>query len=303
MQEAVKALVAAQNAMTAAHKGKVNPHFKNKYATLSDVMDACLPALRENGFALMQPIGIDERGQFVETHLIHESGHTFSSRVHLILSKNDMQGFGSAVTYARRYGLGALAGITDTDDDGHEASKKKPKAEARHDPETGELPPGQGPSHGKAIRSAFEDGIRDSLPSDATERQFFEACGAAMKDQWRAYKTLKGLEGGWEKYENLLARMNAEATDLWEDLAAVWEGAKDALQDEPKPLTAAEGKEIVAAIHGFGTIAGLDAYLDGLRRGKLSHALDHPKVIAAEQFKRSVLLGADPVVVGDVRVS
>ncbi len=117
--------------MGKALKQANNPHFRSKYADLGNVMDACLPALNEAGIALIQPTGTDEHGSFVETILIHgESGEQLACRVPLILGKNDMQGFGSAVTYARRYGLMAMAGIAPEDDDGNAASAAAPKREA-----------------------------------------------------------------------------------------------------------------------------------------------------------------------------
>jgi hypothetical protein len=124
MSDAIKALVAAQKAMTKATKATNNPAFRTKYADLGAVQDACFPALHEHGFAVLQPVGTDERGEFVETILAHTSGERFSSRIYLILNKRDMQGFGSAVTYARRYGLMALAGIAPEDDDGNGAVVK-----------------------------------------------------------------------------------------------------------------------------------------------------------------------------------
>jgi len=118
--------------MGKALKQANNPHFRSKYADLGNVMDACLPALNEAGIALIQPTGEDEHGRYVETILIHgESGEQLTCRVPLIVSKNDMQGYGSAVTYARRYGLMAMAGIAPEDDDGNAASKAPPKQEQR----------------------------------------------------------------------------------------------------------------------------------------------------------------------------
>lgn len=122
------ALAKAQANMGKALKQANNVHFRSKYADLGNVIDACLPALNEAGIALIQPIGIDENGSFVETILIHgESGEQLACRVPLIIGKNDMQGFGSAVTYARRYGLMAMAGIAPEDDDGNAASAASPK--------------------------------------------------------------------------------------------------------------------------------------------------------------------------------
>ena len=132
MNSIATALAKAQANMGKALKQANNPHFRSKYADLGNVMDACLPALNEAGIALIQPTGEDEHGRYVETILIHgESGESLTCRVPLIVSKNDMQGYGSAVTYARRYGLMAMAGIAPEDDDGHAASKAPPKQEQR----------------------------------------------------------------------------------------------------------------------------------------------------------------------------
>ena len=132
MKGIATALAKAQANMGKALKQANNPHFRSKYADLGNVMDACLPALNEAGIALIQPTGEDEHGRYVETILIHgESGESLTCRVPLIVAKNDMQGYGSAVTYARRYGLMAMAGIAPEDDDGNAASKAPPKQEQR----------------------------------------------------------------------------------------------------------------------------------------------------------------------------
>ena len=131
MKSIATALAAAQINMGKALKQANNPHFRSKYADLGSVMDACLPALNERGIAVIQPTGENELGRFVETIMIHgESGEQLSCRVPLIVGKNDMQGYGSAVTYARRYGLMAMAGIAAEDDDGNAAAKAAPKQEA-----------------------------------------------------------------------------------------------------------------------------------------------------------------------------
>lgn len=123
------ALAAAQVIMGKALKDTSNPHFKTKYADLSSVMAACLPALNANGIAVIQPT-IDVDGKFfVETILVHVSGDCVKCRVPLLIGKNDMQGYGSAVTYARRYGLMSMAGIAPEDDDGNDAAKLDPRDE------------------------------------------------------------------------------------------------------------------------------------------------------------------------------
>lgn len=137
-----KALAAAQAEMGKALKQSNNPHFRSKYADLGNVMDACIPALNKHGIAVIQPFVVGEFGNAVKTVLLHESGETLECHVPLLLGKNDMQGLGSAITYARRYGLMSMAGIAPEDDDGNAAAasgpakpvKVKPEPEPTFDP-------------------------------------------------------------------------------------------------------------------------------------------------------------------------
>jgi hypothetical protein len=70
-----------------------------------------------------------DNGVKVETILLHESGEEFSGGIlHVPAGKNDAQGYGSALTYARRYSLMAACGIAPEDDDGNAASKPAIKA-------------------------------------------------------------------------------------------------------------------------------------------------------------------------------
>ena len=134
------ALAAAQATMGKAIKDSSNPHFRSKYADLGSVMDACMPAMNAQGIAVIQPTGEDEAGRYVETLLIHgESGETLKCRVPLIVAKNDMQGYGSAVTYARRYGLMTMAGVAPEDDDGNAAAKAAPKRQEPKGPTAQDL--------------------------------------------------------------------------------------------------------------------------------------------------------------------
>ena len=128
------ALAAAQTAMGPALKESANPAFKSRYADLANVMAACMPALNANGIAVIQPTVDEENQRYVKTILAHESGETLECRVPLIVGKNDMQGYGSAVTYARRYGLMCMAGIAPEDDDGNAAAKSPPMVERNNPP-------------------------------------------------------------------------------------------------------------------------------------------------------------------------
>lgn len=118
------ALAAAQSEMGRAKKSANNPHFKSKYADLDSVCDAAMPALNRHGIAVVQPMQRDGDDWYVVTRFVHgESGEMMETPVPLMFGKRDMQGLGSAMTYARRYGLMALAGIAPEDDDGNAAAE------------------------------------------------------------------------------------------------------------------------------------------------------------------------------------
>ena len=124
MKNIAAALVKAQKEFSPALKTNTNPHFKSKYADLSACVEAVIDALNNNGIFLSQRTHADETGVTVETVLMHESGDSFNSGpLHVPASKQDPQGFGSALTYARRYSLMAACGIAPEDDDGNAASK------------------------------------------------------------------------------------------------------------------------------------------------------------------------------------
>jgi hypothetical protein len=127
------ALAAAQAAMGRAAKSANNLHFKSKYADLASVMDACMPALNANGIAVTQPVKRED-GEIVLYTILHhaDSDQTLDDGgLPLIVNKRDMQGLGSALTYARRYGLMAMAGISADDDDGNAAAKAAPPAQTK----------------------------------------------------------------------------------------------------------------------------------------------------------------------------
>lgn len=125
------ALAKAQGAVEGALKDSANPFFKNKYADLSSVWDACRQQLTVNGLSIVQTPTEAEGGIGVETMLIHSSGQWLSNTFTMPVSKADAQGVGSAITYARRYALAAMVGVAPEDDDGNAATKAAPKAEAK----------------------------------------------------------------------------------------------------------------------------------------------------------------------------
>jgi len=119
-----KALVAVQGEMPKLVKSANNPFFKSKYVDLATVMESILPVLSKNGLAITQFVSNIDGASALTTTLVHTSGEYMSATMPLLLPKNDPQGQGSAITYARRYGaMAALGIVADEDDDGNKASR------------------------------------------------------------------------------------------------------------------------------------------------------------------------------------
>jgi hypothetical protein len=119
------AFVKAQRAFGPALKTSTNPHFKSKYADLANCVEAVVDALNANGIGLMQRTYECKDGVMVETVFVHESGEVMEcGMLHVPASKHDAMGFGSALTYARRYSLLAATGLAPEDDDGVAASRR-----------------------------------------------------------------------------------------------------------------------------------------------------------------------------------
>lgn len=136
MQQIATAFVKAQKAFAPALKTATNPHFRSKYADLSACIEAVIDSLNANGIGLIQRTHDSDNGVAVETLLIHESGESMSGGIfHVPASKQDPQGYGSALTYARRYSLMSACGIAPEDDDANAAVKSTPKPIPRKEPE------------------------------------------------------------------------------------------------------------------------------------------------------------------------
>lgn len=144
MQKIAPAFIKAKRAFMPAMKDKTNPAFRSKYADLGACLDAVDDALLEQGIALYQETFMDDSGVTVETVFLHESGEMIrGGKLHVPAAKQDPQGYGSALTYARRYSLQAACGIAPEDDDGNAASKgaDKPVRAAPKPSSNGEVEP------------------------------------------------------------------------------------------------------------------------------------------------------------------
>ena len=123
--ELADALAKAQGEMGSVAKSKTNPFYKSSYADISDCLAACLPALSKHGLAISQGNRFcNTTGYYITTRLIHKSGQWLKSEIRIPLTnKKDAQEIGSACTYGRRYGLTAMVGLAQLDDDGNRTVK------------------------------------------------------------------------------------------------------------------------------------------------------------------------------------
>lgn len=141
--EIASALAKVQAKLEPASKDKDNPFLKSKYASLDSIWSTCRKLLTDNGLSVAQmPTTMD--GQLaLTTVLMHgKSGQFIRSTFEIQPTKADPQGVGSALTYARRYALSALVGITvDDDDDGHAASQTTKQQPARQPAKKAAPPP------------------------------------------------------------------------------------------------------------------------------------------------------------------
>ena len=117
-------LATAQGELKNVEKGKINPHFKSRYADIADGLDVVRPVFSKHGLSVVQATDyMPDTGVFVlVTRIIHKSGEWIES-TYPLPTNGKPQDVGSALTYARRYALFSLAGVagTDEDDDGNDA--------------------------------------------------------------------------------------------------------------------------------------------------------------------------------------
>ena len=126
INELALALSKAQGEITGAIRDSTNPHFRSKYADLSSVWEAIRAPFSKHGLGIVQGLSSVDGGVSCETLLTHSSGQWISSSLTIPADKLNAHGYGSAATYARRFGLQAIAGIAPIDDDGNAAVESRP---------------------------------------------------------------------------------------------------------------------------------------------------------------------------------
>jgi hypothetical protein len=121
------ALLAVQRDAPSLQRDGINPHFKSKYVSLDSLMSQVLPVLNKHDLVLLQQPTVHEGQPALRTRILHApSGEAEEDTMLLVLGKQDPQGQGSALTYARRYALMAMLGlVADEDDDANAAMPKR----------------------------------------------------------------------------------------------------------------------------------------------------------------------------------
>jgi len=190
------ALVKAQTEMANPVKDSLNPHLRNKYASLAAVLDACRLPLANNGVVVYQSASIapDMPNHVIVTSmLVHgESGESISDSLPIPLQKNDAQGIGSAITYGRRYMLLAQLGLApddEDDDDGNKASNRvatpQPQRQQPAKPATNGTQyrqPTQAPQNPVQVDAETKE-LADSVGATVTSAEEFDAIpGAKQSD-------------------------------------------------------------------------------------------------------------------------
>lgn len=207
------AMAAAFPEIEGATKDSTNPHFKSQYADLASVVAAIKPALIKQGLFFTQCTEPSEGGVIVETMVHHSSGESMSfGKLFVPANRNDAQGFGSALTYARRYSLMTGFGVAPEDDDGNAASKSAPAKKA-------DVPFPQGPARNKMDlkekgRAFWKDveacGDEDELTSlIATHVPLVSQIKEVLPEWWHG-----GTKDGGEPFEGLGDVIDKRLTDF-----------------------------------------------------------------------------------------
>lgn len=157
------------------------------YAPLESILHAVAPALSKHGLALTQAMVVIDGKDYVETTLRHSSGQSISNRIPLFVRDDGPQAYGSALTYARRYGVTLLLCISaDDDDDGNAAEGNQATTHAKRGAGSHEDTRGLA----ARFRAAFEadlDGPMLELHEEANKNQeLYEVAWALLPSNMRA---------------------------------------------------------------------------------------------------------------------
>lgn len=161
MDSLAKSLLEAQKNMPPMEKDAVNPHFKSAFTSLDYIISHARPVWTEAGLSVTQWPSFDEvSGRHTLTTRVTDAatGESMQDEMLLNIGKDDMQGLGAAITYARRFSLSAIFALaTETDDDGNSTAKRKRSAEGTAEPQAG-------------AAEKPQTSTRSAAPADGNER-------------------------------------------------------------------------------------------------------------------------------------
>jgi hypothetical protein len=203
IKELSAAMAKAFPSIEGAIKGKANPAFRSKYADLSSVIDAIKPALAEHGLWFRQVTHHADGGVCVETVIHHASGQLMPcGPLFVPATKQDAQGFGSALTYCRRYSLMTAFGVPAEDDDGNAAS-------------------GRTGSGGTGVQARQNGAQQPDAESDKHRaiREAADACIAAHAAAVVMLDKEGSSDGFWELHRVASRVMGEDRMILWEMLS------------------------------------------------------------------------------------
>lgn len=203
--EIAKALVAFSGDVKAIEKDGTNPHFKSSYTTLDHMIDVTKPILQAHGLTVMQFPGGDGEKITMRTMILHESGEWIESEpLTLRPTKNDPQGAGSAITYARRYSYAAALSLSlGDDDDGNAASQQNATQGAQTSRQSNTPPRQPNANTGQSRPPQSAQGTNDNPNpiTDNQKRMFF------VKAKQAGFDLENDKETFWELLSAHLARM------------------------------------------------------------------------------------------------
>jgi len=211
-----EALSKAQGKIKGAAKDTANPFFKSKYADLASVWDACRDQLSTHGLSVIQTTEDSPDGATVVTTLSHSSGEWIRGRLTLKPVKNDPQGVGSAITYARRYALAAIVGVAPEDDDGNVASGNQPRT----------------PKETFSVNDGARDAPSNAWTGPLKKMALKNAITALVKDL-KDCTDLPTAQGVWADNKAIVDQAQVDLPDWYDRLEAVLMDQETALSNNP----------------------------------------------------------------------
>lgn len=176
IKELAAALSKAQGVMAPAAKDTNNPFFKTRYADLASIWEAARKPLADNGLAVCQTTSMTDGEVHLITTLMHTSGEWITGELSLPPTKRDPQGYGSAITYMRRYALAAIVGVSPEDDDGNDGSKKDKNPDSP--PATTGKDPKPSAVESKSPSDKFAEKVLDEIKKCANQAEIDAVCAA-----------------------------------------------------------------------------------------------------------------------------